>query len=372
MTTVSTADVVKRTRLAPPDDLLRALGAKEVYVMLGFACNIRCPICPFWGTTGVSHDDGDARHHAPYNHASMERFLRGMRALGAGAVNVSGGEPLAFAHWSEVARAAAGLGYRVTLTTNGSLLSRHLEAIRAHVDTLQLSFTDPEEWRRGFRTRDWRTALAELFGTLKEKPGFRIDVNFAISDRAVAELEPTVHAVLGGSMPVDAFRIVHPMFLAPDVLLAHRAGLRELGSDGEFWRGFGTVPTSVDADALVKTIGRLRSQYPTLGVFPEIDDVDVPAYYRDPRSLPQRFRSACAAPWTQVNVVPNGDVWVCYDLRLGNIHVDDAETIWNGPAVRRLRKRLIERGLFAGCRGCFHKYSAIEHGTAEPPTGAPR
>jgi len=364
-----TRRLLVEANLASPGDLLRGITAKEIYVMLGFACNIRCPICPFWGTTGISHDNGDERWHAPYDGRSLERFLAGMRAYGAQSLNVSGGEPLAFAHWPEVAAMGRRLGYRVTITTNGSLLERHIEKVRELADVLQLSFTDPAEWRRGFRTVDWAPALARLFAELKKKPGLEIDVNFAISDLAIGELEATADAVLGGRMAIDAFRIVHPMFLSPGMLLAHRAGLGELGSDGDFWRGFGTVPVGVDPDALVATLRRLRERYPGIGVFPEIDEPDIPGYYRDPTFLPHRFRETCAAPWTQANVVPNGDVWVCYDVRLGNIHTDEAEAIWNGPAARALRRRILEKGLFAGCRGCFNKYSALEGGTAPPPDG---
>ena len=42
-------------------------------------------------------------------------------------VNVSGGEPLVSPDWPEVAAIAKRLGYRVTLTTNGSFLARELD-----------------------------------------------------------------------------------------------------------------------------------------------------------------------------------------------------------------------------------------------------
>jgi MoaA/NifB/PqqE/SkfB family radical SAM enzyme len=362
-------NLLTKNGLTKTTDVLCASSIKEVYVMLGFACNIRCPICPFWGTTGVSHGGADAKYHDDFDAAAMERFLSGIRSYGARYLNVSGGEPLAFPHWIDVAKMGRRAGFHVTLSTNGSLLHRHLDLVRDHVDTLQLSFTDPDEWRRGFRTEDWATELERLFTELKKKPGFTIHVNYAITDESVGELA-SITEVLRGRMPIDGYRIGHPMFLSPELLLAHRAGLRELGTDGAFWNGFGTVPRSIDPERLVTTLRSLRARWPDIVVFPEIEEAEVPAYYRDPRSLPERFRGSCGAPWTQVNVVPNGDVWVCYDVPLGNIKRDDADAIWNGPAVRALRERILDRGLFAGCRGCFNKYSGLEQRTAPPGSRA--
>lgn len=362
-------NLLTRCHLTTGDDVLRATSLKEVYVMLGLACNIRCPICPFWGTTGISHDGGDARYHDTFDPAAMQRFLVGIARYGARYLNVSGGEPLAFAHWVDVAKMGRAAGFHVTLSTNGSLLSRHLDLVREHVDTLQLSFTDPAEWRRGFRSDDWARDLHRLFAQLKQKPGLAIHVNYAITDESVGELAAFTEAVRG-HMPIDGYRIGHPMFLSPELLLAHRASLRELGTDGAFWNGFGTVPRAIDPERLVETLRTLRARWPDIVVFPEIGDDEVPAYYRDPRSLPERFRDACGAPWNQVNVAPNGDVWVCYDVRIGNIKQDDADVIWNGPAVRALRQRILDRGLFAGCRGCFNKYSGLEQ--RSPPPSASR
>ncbi|MBK7579463.1 MAG: radical SAM protein [Myxococcales bacterium] len=353
--------------LAKPEDLSCAITVKEICVMLNFACNIRCPLCPFWGTTGVSHAGGDKRWHAPFDSASMRRFLDGMRAFGARRVNVSGGEPLVSREWSSVAALAKELDYRVMLTTNGSFLAREMPAVIEHVDVLQLSFTDPEEWRRGLRAPDWVSELSRLFAELKAAD-IEIQVNFAISDAAFPEIETIADAVLGLAVPVDTFRFVHPMFLAPEVLAAHQADLSEFDTDGHFWSGFGTVPVQVDPEELLRIFHRVLERHPgRVGFFPEIDADEVAAYYRDPTYLPAPFRDFCAAPWTQVNLIPNGDVWVCYDLRLGNIHTDDAASIWNGSVARRLRERILARGLFGGCRGCFNKYSAVEKGTARGP-----
>jgi len=349
--------------LSDQSDLTRALRVKEICAMLDFACNIRCPLCPFWGTTGVSHGGRDSVWHAEFRPESLRRFLDGMRAFGGNRLNVSGGEPLANRRWIEVSTIAREPGYRIMLTTNASFLERELENVKQLVDVIQISFTDPAEWRRGFKREAWSSELGRMLSSLKEH-GVEIQMNIAISDAGFPEIEAVTDAVLG-SMPVNMFRFVHPMFLAPDVLAAHQADLAEFGTRAEFWRGFGTVPVRVDPEALSALLARLAERYPgRTGVFPELDAEDVAPFYRDPWYLPARFRDFCAAPWTQVNLIPNGDVWVCYDVKLGNIHEDDAEAIWNGERAKALRRRILERGLFAGCRGCFNKYSAIERGTA--------
>lgn len=352
--------LLQRGGLVAADDVLRGIRVREIYVMLGFACNIRCPICPFWGEHGVSHHHADAGYHAPFNDASMDRFLRDMRRYQPRLVNIGGGEPLVYDHWTTVADLARRHGYKVMLTTNGSFLEKNLDAIAAKIDVLQVSFTDPVEWRRGFKNPEWAGSLKRQLTMLKQRKDFQAYVNIAVSDAGYSELESIANLVLS-TLPVDAFRIIHPMFLSPEVLIAHQADLAEFGTKGEFWRGFTTAPKTVNTDGLVATIARIQTQFPGKAqVFPELGSHEVSAYYNDSTYLAERYRNSCQAPWAQVNVVPNGDVWVCYDLKIGNIHTDDVEAIWNGPAAMRLRQRILDQGLFAGCRGCFNKYSSME------------
>jgi MoaA/NifB/PqqE/SkfB family radical SAM enzyme len=341
------------------DPLLDAGPVSEVYVIMGFGCNIRCPVCPYWGDSGICFDKSlNASYHAPFDALAMDRFLGGMRQYGPRTVNLSGGEPLLSPHWTTVAGIARRHGYkRVELTTNASYLADNINAVAEHIDVLQVSFTDPAEWRRGFGEHDWVPRLHGLYDDLRaQRPDLRIVMNLALSDQAVAELSSLADVV--ASLPVDAFRIIHPMWFDEAVCTAHRNSLRErMGSDGAFWTGFIVPQTELDPDELMTTLTAVRAAYPKMGVFPELDADEAVPYYRDATYVARRYRGHCDAPWKQVNVAPNGDVWVCYDVPLGNIHESGAAEILNGPVARKLRRELVTNGLFGGCRGCFLKYT---------------
>jgi len=353
-------------------DLLASTGVKEIYVMLTFGCNIRCRICPYWGETGICHDtDLYERYKGQWDPVAMKRFLSDMREYGPRLLNISGGEPLLTPHWADLARMAKVLGYeQVELTTNASFLAPKIEQAARLVDTLQVSFTDPTEWKRGFGMlgeadpERWGPALRAIFRLAKRvNPKLRIVVNYALHREGVVAVETFADQALAEPGLVDAFHLVHPMFLSPNVLAAHKADLAKFGTDGRFWEGFGAQQEGTDVVALKAAIKAVGAKHPMAEVFPRMADDELEHWYNDGGYTPRRYRNLCGAPWTQLHVIPNGDVWVCYDVVIGNIHKDDAATIWNGGRVRRLRQHLAEEGLFSGCSGCFLKYTVAEEGT---------
>lgn len=343
---------------------------KEVYVMLTFGCNIRCRICPFWGDTGVCHDEPlHDRYRGRFDEDAMRRFLTGARTFDPHTLNISGGEPLLSPHYKTVARIARELEYpQVVLTTNASFLPPKVAEAAAAVDVLQVSFTDPVEWVRGFsRNRpdgDWAEGLRETFAAAREaNPDLQIVVNYALERDSIASLEAFVDEALTRPELVDALRLIHPMYLSPQGLAAHKRDLGRFGTDGRFWEGFGADMTGTDVEALRATLERVTTKHPSVMAFPMVEPEELDAWYGDASFLPERYGDLCGAPWTQLHVVPNGDVWACYDVVLGNIHDDDVDHIWNGSQARKLREHVSGEGLFGGCSGCFLKYSVVETGT---------
>ena len=85
-------------------------------------------------------------------------------------------------------------------------------------------------------------------------------------------------------------------------------------------------------------------------------------FYPDYRSVPGILKyyanqgeladyELCNAPWTNIRIAPNGDVYPCLSYRMGNIREDDISRIWKGPEMQRFRKEL-ERELMPACLGC--------------------
>lgn len=90
------------------------LHSRVVQVHPTLRCNLACSHC-------YSSSGPDATHELPPE--DLIAMLARLRAEGYGVVSFSGGEPLVYRGFDQVAHAASELGYRVNLITNGLLLS---------------------------------------------------------------------------------------------------------------------------------------------------------------------------------------------------------------------------------------------------------
>lgn len=113
---------------APLDALGRPL--RDLRLSVIEACNFRCPYC--MPADRIADDHGlDAALRLSFD--EIETLVRGCARLGVSKLRLTGGEPLLRKGLPElIARLAAIEGIEdLALTTNGSLLARHAQALRA-------------------------------------------------------------------------------------------------------------------------------------------------------------------------------------------------------------------------------------------------
>ena len=112
----------------------RALQAAQplaAYLELTYACNWRCVFC-----YNPRHCDRRALSAAEWT-----QVLDDLRELGTLSVTLTGGEPLALAHFPEVLRAASARGFAVRLFTNGSLVTDAMADLIAGVRPLAVELS---------------------------------------------------------------------------------------------------------------------------------------------------------------------------------------------------------------------------------------
>ncbi len=115
------------TALSPRDALARPL--RDLRLSLIEACNFRCPYC--MPADRIAEDHGlDAASRLSFD--EIEALVRGFAWLGVRKLRLTGGEPLLRKRLPElVARLASIPGIDdLALTTNGSLLAVHAQALR--------------------------------------------------------------------------------------------------------------------------------------------------------------------------------------------------------------------------------------------------
>lgn len=63
----------------------------------------------------------------------------------------------------------------------------------------------------------------------------------------------------------------------------------------------------------------------------------------------------CVSPFTFARILFNGDVQLCYQFSVGNLHSESFEKIWNGSKARLVRKMISEEDKY--CKRCdYFKY----------------
>jgi radical SAM protein with 4Fe4S-binding SPASM domain len=58
----------------------------------------------------------------------------------------------------------------------------------------------------------------------------------------------------------------------------------------------------------------------------------------------------CKSPWTFARIMPTGDVQLCYQFTIGNLHNDSFEDIWFGEKANAVRARVAEE--IKLCQSC--------------------
>lgn len=83
---------------------------------------------------------------------------------------------------------------------------------------------------------------------------------------------------------------------------------------------------------------------------------------------PDALRAACAAPWVELFLRPDGEVRSCCrnDRPLGNIATTSLSEIWASERRRELKSRLTEHDYSLGCGACGAEVGAETGSTAYP------
>ena len=123
-------------------------------------CNYSCPEC-------ISRDLLNRSQISPER---VSRLLREFQAAGVqGIIFIGGGEPLAHSSMPEPIVEANRLGMAVGLTTNGSLIGRHLDALAENVAWTRVSMDagTPETYRR-FRPSKIKDAFERVVQNMRD------------------------------------------------------------------------------------------------------------------------------------------------------------------------------------------------------------
>lgn len=281
-------------------------------LLVNRGCNLRCSFCDLW----------EGKEDIPVDKAI--RLLDEARAIGTRTVVLTGGEPLLHPGLFEIARAAKDRGMGVNVTTNGTLVERHHDAlVAAGVDSLSLSIDglpathDALRGQVGAHGRTWRALLR-----VRNEGKLGVNVYFVVTRTNVRELVPVWEEVKRVGAGFDFW----PVNDAPDLYLTS-------DEDRAAWKH--AVAHLARHDAGVAA----RAHY-----------YGEALRYHAGEQVPMR----CLGLVDQFGVTYTGAllpccVWGGDGLQVGNVFERPLTELWYSPEVQAHREGLYTQGCTAGC-----------------------
>jgi len=305
--------------LAPPD---------MVSVNVTLRCNLKCTMC----TTCYDEDD-------ELTTAEIKSIIDQTSLMGVQIFNPLGGEPFVRKDFEELLDYACRRDFYITVTTNGTLITRARADALARIPTDRLHFIlsldgrqkvhdairGPGQYDRALRGYAAIREADEAAGNSRRK----ILANTLIHRKNVRELPQLLddQAALG--------------FDGVQLLNLFRHGRGEPDDPGDLWFHQRDLPALEElVDELVKRVeGQSRSGYRILN--PVQDLRFIPAYYRDEL---EPLEAPCWSGWKELYINSDGRAIMC-DGQLeflrgtfGDARRQTLRQIWSGPQLRERRE----------------------------------
>lgn len=305
----------------------RAFKPLYVKVKLIYGCNLKCEMCKHW-------------HGAREAPLSMERFqelVSELAELGCRKLHFSGGEPLLRPRVPELTEHAAGLGLRVNLTTNGTLVDKEmakrlivagLRAVNVSLDSPERSIHDQVRGERGA----WKltTRAVEHFRRYARKGKLEIRLNTVVSRHnydSLAALPDLAH-----SLGVDGLTLIPVDDHCGEHLALRKADLARYNAE--------IGPRIAERAVALGLMRRAAEAFPFGHTRAELNRARHGRY-----ALGYYERHPCFAPWTHSLIDFNGSVYICCMTReqippLGNVRTASFREVWEGPGYAQIRKMM--------------------------------
>ena len=315
-----------------------------VKIKLLWECNLACAMCDY------------SRQGRPtqLTYELLTRTLADLAALGCRKVHFSGGEPTLRSDLPDLIAYARSLKLRVTLTTNGTLLTAELckQLVKAGLNSVCVSIDSPvrsvHDRMRGVHgalkqtvagARTLRRA-AKTYGSQspgKAAPAIRINTVVSRENYCTLhELPDLAHAI--GAQQI----LLMPVDDPSGVLLLNKRRLLDYN---------GRIAPALAERALALGLMRHACEAYPFGVTRE----ELAASRQGDYARGLYERQPCYAPWTHALINADACVAPCCSVPrmvLGDLHRQSVAEIWQGDAYAQVRQAMRDGRPLQNCGGC--------------------
>lgn len=322
------------------------------------ACNLRCKMCH------VTYRPDEAIHSlSPGILKQIEGFRGAYVALG------SGFEPTVYPHFIQLLNKISEMGCGVEIITNGMLLKDDISKALADsaINIVNISFDGAR--RETYEAIRERASYDHVIANIAETKNRLIGretffaVNFTAMRSNMYELTEAVD--LWEQYGIDQLRILGLVVRERRQELLQESMLPVLPT---FYANLHEAATRVveGAKKIALSSPHFFGMTSLKGIENHLHGNVVSSNNPLTRIVPrnrQRFQTTidndgnvrCSSPFTFARILFNGDVQLCYQFSVGNLHTESFEQIWNGEKARAVRNMV--RDDDSHCRKCdYFKY----------------
>jgi MoaA/NifB/PqqE/SkfB family radical SAM enzyme len=342
-------------------------GPTHVVLGVNNFCNLRCVMCDV-GTGDRETNFGANLVGAKTRSMPIDLFGHIVDSMAAfcpdAHLALAFTEPLAWSPIGEALAMAQARGLQASVTTNGLLLTRHVDALaHGRCRDLAVSLDGPEEAHDRIRRHPGSYARAVAgIEALATKPGAPdISVYCTITELNVGSLRPFLEAM--SRLPLKRVGLLHNNFVTKGQADAHNAlyggALHATASNV-----FQTDPGRIDLVTLAAELREIeRTAYPFATLIqPHLTSLpDLETYYRRPEAPIGR---ACYDASRMLMIDADGEAIPvhgrCFRFPIGNIRDQSLASIWNHRRLADLRRELHRAGgLLPACSRCCSGFGGV-------------
>jgi sulfatase maturation enzyme AslB (radical SAM superfamily) len=323
--------------------------------ILTWKCNLRCTMCMLWGDrgrrreiTGASPDELDWR--------LIEKIFNQAKNTEHSFI-FSGGEPLLYSRFADVAELLKARKRFATICTNGMLLDTFdPETLSNPYLVFLISLDGPQQENDTLRGEGTYKKIVSNIAYLKSLPHPPyIGIQFTLRPENVARIYEFCKQM--ATLGVDWILLNPCWFVSPQEALEYERLLsRQFGVMPEAHRGY-PRDYPIDKEEFVRQCDRInRAQWP----------MQISCYFKKPQDIypyvdcsPVLADGApCYKQWVRLDILPSGKTSPCIqfpDLVFGDLNAQDINQVWNGRDYFRFR-RYIRKRMLPVCMKCNNVY----------------
>nr|WP_276976279.1 radical SAM protein [Ferrimicrobium acidiphilum] len=338
-------------------------GPRFLTIEITDRCNLRCPMCWFWGENGR----GDIYKGKELQDETYESLIRDVSRWKPW-IFLSGGEPLLRqTSVLRIARVAASYRVPISIINNGTVGSTETlqTLVNERISSMTFSLDGPPEVHDQIRGKGSFDRTRKSIQSLLHCRGSRqlpvIGINSTITPWNHASAQQMV--ATANEIGVDRLTFQHLWYTSSSQAESERQVLlKELGIELKTIEGHVISHDFGDLNGLVTSLKEIekasRNSKTQILTYPNLTIAQAIRYYSEDSYSP---RKRCLSPWLSAVVKPNGDVVFCPDMwitefPIGNLREQRFAEIWHSPRAERFRSVLWKQMLFPACNRCCSLY----------------